>query len=85
LFTLEKELKKRDLDIRELDDHGKPCSIEPMEFGVALFEEPTSIYNDFEVIGLNNTYITPIVFGMGGTDKISEIDFLKQEGWSLYE
>lgn len=85
LFILEKELTERYFDILELDDHGKPCSIEPMDFGIALFEEPTSIYNDFEVVGLNNTYITPIVFGMGGTDQVSEIEFLKQEGWSLYE
>jgi len=85
LFILEKEITERYFDILELDDHGKPCSIEPVDFGVAMFEEPTSIYNDFEVMGLNNTYITPIVFGMGNTDQIAEIDFLKQEGWSIYE
>ena len=85
LFILEKEITERYFDILELDDHGKPCSIEPVDFGIAMFEEPTSIYNDFEVMGLNNTYITPIVFGMGSTDQIAEIDFLKQEGWSIYE
>lgn len=85
LFILEKEITERYFDILELDDHGKPCSIEPVDFGIAMFEEPTSIYNDFEVVGINNTYITPIVFGMGGSDQVTEIDFLKQEGWSLYE
>lgn len=85
LFILEKEITERYFDILELDDHGKPCSIEPVDFGIAMFEEPTSIYNDFEVVGINNTYITPIVFGLGGSDQVTEIDFLKQEGWSLYE
>jgi hypothetical protein len=83
LFILEKELTERYFDIIELDDHGKPSSIEPMDFGVALFEDPTSIYNDFEVMGINNAYIDPIVFGMSNdNEQVSEIEYLKQQGWS---
>ena len=53
-----------------------------MDFGVQLFENPTSIYNDFEVIGVNNNYINPIVIGMGlDSQQLSEIEELKQEGW----
>lgn len=86
LYVLEKELTERYFDILELDDHGKPCSIEPMDFGISMFEDATSIYNDFEVVGLNNSTMTPIVFGMGYTEQLSEIEWLKQEGWtSLYE
>lgn len=84
LFILEKELTERYFEILELDDHGKPSAIEPMDFGVAMFEDPTSIYNDFEVVGLNNTYITPIVFGMGDSEQVSEIEYLQQEGWTTY-
>ena len=84
LFILEKEITERYFDILELDDHGKPMTIEPMDFGVATFENATSIYNDFEVVGLNNPYMTPVVFGMGHTEQASEIEFLAQEGWKPY-
>jgi hypothetical protein len=84
LFVLEKEITERYFDILELDDHGKPVSIEPMDFGVATFENATSIYNDFEVVGLNNPYMTPIVFGMGQTEQYSEMEILSQEGWKIY-
>lgn len=84
LYVLEKELTERYFEILELDDHGKPCSVAPMDYGVSLFEDPTSIYNDFEVVGVNNTYMTPIVFGMGDSEQISEVEQLKQEGWIQY-
>ena len=73
LFILEKELTERYFDIIELDDHGKPLLLEPMDFGISLFEDPTSIYNDFELVGINNNYMSPVVFGMGETEQISEI------------
>jgi hypothetical protein len=82
LYILEKELTERYFEIIELDDHGKPCNIEVMDYGVASFEEATSIYNDFEVVGVNNVYMTPIVFGMGQSDQLAEIEWLQQEGWT---
>lgn len=85
LYILEKELTERYFDILELDDHGKPCAIEPMDFGISMFEDATSIYNDFEVVGVNNVTITPIVFGMGHTEQLSEMEWLQQEGWVQYE
>jgi len=84
LYILEKEITERYFDILELDDHGKPMIIEPMDFGIATFENATSIYNDFEVVGLNNNYMTPVVFGMGHTEQYSEMDMLSQEGWKPY-
>jgi hypothetical protein len=54
-----------------------------MDFGVSLFENPTSIYTDFEVVGDNNTFMTPIVFGMGGSNVPAEMSMLEQEGWSI--
>jgi hypothetical protein len=84
LYILEKELTERYFEILELDDHGKPCAIEPMDFGISMFEDATSIYNDFEVVGINNVNMTPIVFGMGQSDQVSEIEWLEQEGWTIY-
>jgi len=83
LFILDKEITERYLEILEVDDYGKPCSVAPMDFGVSLFENPTSIYTDFEVVGDNNTFMTPIVFGMGGSDVPAEMSMLEQEGWSI--
>jgi hypothetical protein len=81
LFILEKELTERYFEILELDDHGKPVSITPMDYGVALFEDPTSIYNDFEIVGERNTYLSPVVFGMGDSEQLAEMEWLQQEGW----
>jgi hypothetical protein len=82
LYILEKELTERYFDIIEVDEHGKPSVIEPMDYGVALFEDPTSIYNDFEVVGENNAFMSPIVFGMSNdNEQVSEMDWLEQDGW----
>ncbi len=54
LFILEKEITERFFEIVEVDDMGKPSVIEPMDFGVQYFEDPTSIYLDDEIVGSNN-------------------------------
>lgn len=81
IYILEKELTERYFDILELDDHGKPSAIEIMDFGVARFEDATSIYNDAELMGNNSAHMTPIVFGMGGSDDQSDMDTLVADGW----
>jgi hypothetical protein len=82
LFVLEKEITERYFEIVEVDEHGKPSALLPIDYGVALFEDPTSIYNDFEVVGENNTFLSPIVFGMGDSDQVAEMEWLQQEGWT---
>jgi hypothetical protein len=84
LYILEKELTERYFEILEVDEQGKPSAIAPMDFGIAMFENPTSIYLDNEVVGLNTNSINPIVFGGNGTEQISEMDGLIAEGWSIY-
>lgn len=85
LYILEKELTERYFEILELDDHGKPCVIEPMDFGIAMFEDPTSIYTDFQVVGEHNSFLTPIVFGISNdNEQVAEMDWLEQEGWKQY-
>lgn len=86
LYILEKELTERYFEILELDDHGKPCTIEVMDFGVSMFETATSIYNDFEIVGSNNNYMMPVVFGSKiDLDFQSEIGDLYREGWVSIE
>ena len=84
LYILEKEITERYFDIIELDDQGKPVLIEPMDFGIAMFENPTSIYLDNEVVGINTNAITPIVFGGDGSEQLSEMDELISQGWIPY-
>lgn len=81
LYILEKELTERYFDIIELDDQGKPCGIEPMDFGISMFEKPTSIYLDNEIVSTNGS-VTPVVFGMTNEDNQDEFD-LELGGWTL--
>lgn len=85
LYILEKELTERYFEILEVDDHGKPSSIKAMDFGVSLFENPTSIYLDNEIMDtVGSSAVPAIVFGMGGDDDIpDEIAELELEGWTL--
>lgn len=80
LFILEKEITERYFDILELDDYGKPCAVEPMDFGVAMFENPTSIYTDNQIVGENNNFVTPMIFG-SSDDTPDEYFDLQNDGW----
>jgi hypothetical protein len=81
LYILEKELTERYFDILELDDQGKPVVIEQMDFGVAMFENPTSIYLDNEIVNHNIHTVPAIVFGMGEVDDTSDVAELELNGW----
>ena len=82
LFILEKEITERFFEIVEVDDMGKPSVIEPMDFGVQYFEDPTSIYLDEEIVGGGNNNVSAIVFGMGEEGE-DELDELKSMGFSM--
>lgn len=81
LYILEKELTERFFEIIEFDDTGKPKTIEPIDFGVSMFEDPTSIYTDNEIVGDNNHTVAPVVFGLGdvGTE---EMQMLIDDGYT---
>ena len=76
LFILEKEITERFFEIVELDDMGKPLVIEPMDYGISYFEDPTSIYLDNEIVGSNNHEIPVVVWGMGDEmdDEMSDLE-----------
>ena len=61
---------------------GKPSVIEPMDFGVQYFEDPTSIYLDNEIVGSNNHEMNALVWGMG-EEVISDMDELQSFGYKL--
>ena len=76
LFILEKEITERFFEIMELDDMGKPLVLEPMDYGISYFEDPTSIYLDNEIVGSNNHEIPVVVWGMGDEmdDEMSDLE-----------
>jgi len=82
LFILEKEITERFFEIVELDDMGKPLVIEPMDFGVQYFEDPTSIYLDEEIVGSNTHALPAIVWGMG-EEQNPDMDELEAFGFQL--
>lgn len=78
LYILEKELTERYFDILEVDSQGKPCAIEAMDFGIKMFETPTSIYLDNEIV---DNRLTPIVFGMTDDEEATDLEDLTATGW----
>ena len=82
LFILENEITERFFEIVEVDDMGKPLVIEPMDFGIKYFEDPTSIYLDNEVVGGNNNALPAIVWGMGD-EQNADMDELQSFGFQL--
>ena len=61
---------------------GKPLVIEPMDFGIDYFEDPTSIYLDEEIVGGNNHALPAIVWGMGD-EQNADMDELQSFGFQL--
>jgi hypothetical protein len=84
LYILEKELTERYFEIFEVDDHGKPVSVGPIDYGVSLFENATSIYLDNELVDAPGLHTVPaIVFGMNETsEKPDEMFELENDGWA---
>jgi hypothetical protein len=82
LFILEKEITERFFEIVEVDDMGKPSVIEPMDFGIEYFEDPTSIYLDNEIVGNNSHEMNALVWGMG-EEVESDMDELRNFGFQL--
>jgi hypothetical protein len=83
LYILEKELCERYFEILDLDDYGKPNSIRPMDYGVTPFERTNSIYSDENIVGESSTRVTPIVFGVEGSQMEDDMSELELEGYTL--
>jgi hypothetical protein len=83
LYILERELTERFFEIIELDERGKPKDIKPMDFGVSLFEKPTSIYLDNEITSIGGSTTQAVVFGMDDEREGDDLFDLQSNGWSL--
>lgn len=77
LFT---EITQCYFEIVEVDDFGKPLKISPMDYGVSLFTNPTSIYTNEQVDKIEASGLLPMAFG-GHTEQTSEVADLLANGW----
>ena len=66
-YVLDNEICEQYFEIIEKDDTGRPKTIEPLDFGISLFEDPTSIYTDSEVTG-GSPDLNPVYWGMTNSD-----------------
>ncbi len=67
-YVLENDICEQYFEILEKDDTGRPKIIEPMDFGVTLFEDATSIYNNSDMS--ISPDLNPVYWGMSdGTDQ----------------
>jgi hypothetical protein len=58
--------------------------MEPMDFGITYFEDPTSIYLDNELEGLQSHTMSAIVWDVGDSDgEIDGMAELESDGWSV--
>jgi len=83
LFILDKDLTEMYFEIIDLDDNGKPKIIEPMDLLGPVFEKATSIYDNNEIIGVNNNMILPVYFGEPFEQK-TEMEELLMQGFIPY-
>jgi len=67
-YVLDNDIAEQYFEIIEKDDTGRPKIIEPMDFGLQLFEDPTSIYNNENMAG-GSPDLNPVYWGMSdGTE-----------------
>ena len=67
-YVLDNDICEQYFEIIEKDDTGRPKVIEPMDFGVQMFEDPTSIYSNENMAGASPD-LNPVYWGMSdGTD-----------------
>lgn len=82
-YVLDNDICEQYFEIIEKDDTGRPKIIEPLDFGVSLFEDPTSIYTDNEVTG-GNPDLNPIYWGMSNGEEDMGDDYydLLEQGYT---
>ena len=81
LKVLDTELAEEWFTIEETDECGKPLRITPIDYGIAYFENPTSIYTNEQVERIEQSMLNPMSFGSMGDGDLEEVASLKEEGW----
>jgi hypothetical protein len=81
LMVLHDDIIDQYFSVDELDDCGKPCKISSLDYGLTYFENPTSIYTNEQIDGIENSQISPIYFG-ASNQQMDDIVALELDGWT---
>ncbi len=82
LMILDKELCELYFNIDEIDDCGKPSVLTPLDIGVKLFENPTSLYTNELIEKIENSFLAPVSFG-SFSQQLDEVSALEADGWEF--
>jgi len=80
-YVLDNDIAEQFFEIIEKDDTGRPKIIEPMDFGLTLFEDATSIYTN-EDMGAGPS-LNPVYWGMDEASSNDDFDDLEAAGYTL--
>ena len=83
-FVLDPEIAEQYFEIVEKDDTGRPKIIEAIDFGLALFEDPTSIYTNHDVVA-GSPDLNPVFFGMDNDGPGDDMLELMDQGFMPLE
>lgn len=64
-------------------DCDKPLRIKPIDQGLHQYRSATSIYTNEEVAKIENSNISPMLFGGYGGAAVSDMAELEAAGWEL--
>ena len=80
-YILDPDICEQYFEIIEKDDTGRPKTIEAMDFGLSLFEDPTSIYTN-EGMGNGNPELNPVFWGMDNDGPSDDYIDLIDQGYT---
>ena len=83
-YVLDNVIAEQYFEIIEKDDTGRPKIIEALDFGVSLFEDPTSIYTNNDVVD-GSPDLNPVYFGMDNNGPGDDMLDLMEQGFMPLE
>lgn len=83
LMALYNDITEMYFEIVELDDCDKPMVIKPIDQGLYQYKTVTSIYTNEEVDKIENSNLSPMLFGGSGDMMMNDLAELEQAGWNI--
>lgn len=83
LMALYKDITELYFEIEEFDDCDKPLVIKPIDQGLYQYKTVTSIYTNEEVAKIENSNLSPMLFGGSGDMMMNDLAELEAAGWEL--
>lgn len=83
LMSLFNDITELYFEIKELDDCDKPKIIAPIDMGWHQYRTATSIYTNEEVSKIENSNLSPMVFGGMGSMMVNDLAELEAAGWVI--